>query len=303
MNSLDALRERLDKIRSVYDVDFLLALKTDPSLNYGERRVTDTPPDLFHFSPKNGSKNKMPSEKEISLEASEFIEPYLEELPIRQALELGAGMNGDALYLALRHPEIIFYRVTSFLSKLEYEVTTHRGIKNYKTIYGSFNNLQRFHSASMDISFSVESLSPFSKPKDAITEVYRVLVDNGVFIVVDGYLGQSEMALSRDELIARHLVGRGTSINEFQTYDNFLDIVRTRGFVVESETDVTDRTFNLFSKNERKAARLFDHTGIAKLAAMVTDDEYAFGLISDYLMPVAVRIGMVRYVVTVLRKQ
>lgn len=299
MNPLDTLRERLDRVRSVYDVDFLLALKTDPSLNYGERKVSNTPSDLFHFS----QKNIKTSSNEKSLEASEFIEPYLEQLPVRQALELGAGMNGDALYLALHHPEIIFYRVTSFLSKLEYEVTTHRGIKNYKTIYGSFDNLQHFHPASMDISFSVESLSPFPKPKEAIMEVNRVLVNNGIFIVVDGYLGQTEMALSRDELIARHLVGRGTSINEFQTYDNFLDMVRTHGFVVEKETDVTERTFNVFRKNEKKAARLFNHAAVAKLASMVTDDEYAFGLISDYLMPVAVKIGMVRYVVTVLRKQ
>jgi SAM-dependent methyltransferase len=298
MNSLDALRERLDKVREIYDVDYLLALKTDPTLKHAEPKVSKTPHTLFHFNDRGKT-----GDDDTSLEASEFIEPYLEQNPVRQALELGAGMNGDALYLALRHPEIIFYRVTSFQSKLEYEATTYRGIKNYKTLYGSFDNLQNIHTGSMDISFSVESLSPFPKPKEAVTEVHRVLVGNGIFIVVDGYLGQSDMALSKDELISRHLVGRGTSINEFQTYDNFTDTVKTHGFVIESETDVTERTFSIFKKNEKRAAMMFDHPTAAKLASKVTDDGFALGMISDYLMPVAVELGMARYVVTVLRKQ
>ena len=299
----DSLQQKLEKISEIYDVDYLLALKTDPVLRAQYYKVDQVPLPLFYHNPKHVEHKAQSSSKDAPLESVWYVDKYLRDVPARQVLELGSGLNGDGLFLAMKYPNINFFRITSYTSKLEHEVTAYRGLKNYRTMLGDIKELKPFEAESMDLSFSVETLSLCPERSTALSEVHRVLKSGTYFVVVDGYLGQSEGPLTKDELIVRHLVGRGRSLKEFETYDQFREEVKELGFSVEDEVDVTSHTKEVLEKYQKPAKLLFEYPIIAKPLSRMRSSDFAYTSITNYLMPDVAEAGMARYIVTILKKK
>ena len=167
---------------------------------------------------------------------------------------------------------------------------------------GSFEDLTPFPDGTIGLSFSVESLSLANDRPKAVAEVNRVLQSGGRFIVVDGYLGQSAVALTKEELVIRHLVGRGRELKEYETYSDFIDTAARGGFIIEGEVDVSTKVKGMLNKYEKKAKRFFETPVIAKPLSKIKSSDFAFEMISHYLMPLAVENGMAQYKITVMRK-
>lgn len=295
---------KLAAISKVYDVDLLLALKTSTVISAKKFTVDTLPLPLFQISTRMGSPFTTALERDVKsiLESIWFVDKYIAETKAKQVLELGAGSNGGSLYLAWKYPEVKYSRVASFEGKLIHELKKYQGVSNYRSIYGTFEKLDMFEKETFEVLFSVESLSLTPDRGKVLDAAHRVLTDNGYFIVVDGYLGKAPGALTREELIARHLVGRGKSLKEFETYDDFLKLVTDHKYNVVFEADVSEQALPALRRYEKRAEMFFKLPVYPKLISLIMSSNFAFNMISNYLMPSAVKMGMAKYMVTVLKK-
>jgi SAM-dependent methyltransferase len=304
MNPKQELDFKLARISQAYDIDLLLALKTHPKMQASRDTIDALPLPLFQISTRLGSPfaAKLSENTKQILESTWFIDKYITEEKAKNVLELGAGSNGGSLFLSWKYPHVHFSRLCSFEGKLAHELNKYRGVSNYNSIPGSMEKLDMFKSGSFDIVFSVETLSLVEKREDVFRSVRGVLRDGGVFVVVDGYLGNAPGSLSREELIVRHLVGRGKALKEFETYDDFLAQAVDEQYRVVFEADVSDQAMPALKYFELQSSVFFNHPLLAKIHARILSAEASFRLISNYLMPTAIRMGMAQYKVTVMRK-
>ncbi len=113
MTAREELSEKLKKISEVYDVDYLLALRTDRVYTAQFSKLDKVPLNIFHTTSDDA--RLLAEGKEIDsegiLESVWFVNQYLRKMKAKRVLELGAGSNGCALYLAMKYPDIEFYRV------------------------------------------------------------------------------------------------------------------------------------------------------------------------------------------------
>ena len=304
MNPRQELDVKLARISKVYDVDLLLALKTSPVISSRKFTVDTLPLPLFQISTRMGSPFTTALERDVKsiLESIWFVDKYIAESKANQVLELGAGSNGGSLYLAWKYPKVQYFRVASFEGKLVHELKKYRGVPNYHSIHGTFDKLEMFEKDAFEVLFSVESLSLAEDRGKVLDAAYRILKEKSYFIVVDGYLGKSPGALTREELIGRHLVGRGKALKEFETYDDFLQLVHDHKYNIVFEADVSEQALPALKRYERQAELFFKVPVYSKLVSVLFSSDFAYNMISNYLMPSAVKMGMAQYKVTVLRK-
>lgn len=304
MNPKQELDVKLATISRTYDVDLLLALKTHPVNSSRRFSVDSLPLPLFQISTRMGSPFSNALERNVKsiLESIWFVDKYIADTQTKNVLELGAGSNGGSLYLAWKYPKVHFSRLCSFEGKLIHELKKYRGVSNYKSIPGTFDKLDMFDDDSFGVLFSVETLSLSEDREKVLDGVWRVLNPGGYYVVVDGYLGKAPGALTREELITRHLVGRGKSLKEFETYDDFLAQSAAHKFNVVFEADVSEQALPALAKYEHQADLFFRFPLMSKLGSVIFSSAFAYNMISNYIMPAAVKMKMALYKVTVLKK-
>lgn len=304
MGATQELDAKLYAISKVCDVDYLLATKQQAATAAGRYMVDSLPLPLFQINYRAG--NPILSSKEQKakrvLESISFVDSYISKISAKKVLELGAGSNGGSLFLSWKYPAVQFYRVCSFEGKLEHELKKYRGVSNYHSICGSYEDLAVFEKEPFDIVFSVETLSLADDRKAVLASISDICNTRSKIIIVDGYLGKRVEAITREELIARHLVGRGKSLKEFETYESFLEEVASAELSVEYQEDVSLKALPVLERYEKQAEYFFRFPLLAKLIVSATSSAFAFTMISNYLMPTAVKMGIAQYKVTVLKK-
>ena len=173
MTPQQELDSKLGQIARVYDVDYILAVKTKPVHGTLKYPVDTLPLPLFQISTRMGTPvSAMERDVKSILESVWFVDKYLQETRATKALELGAGSNGGSLYLAWKYPKVQFSRLSSFEGKLIHELKKYRGVPNYRSIHGSFEKLDMFEPKSFGVIFSVESLSLAPDRAKVLDEVH-----------------------------------------------------------------------------------------------------------------------------------
>ena len=104
----------------------------------------------------------------------------------REVLELASGNGFNARYLAKRYPRVKFTGIDLVGAEVDFATKRTNGLDNLTFLQGNFHSLP-FADSSFDLVYVIESICHATDMHQALSEAYRVLVPDGVFIVVDAW--------------------------------------------------------------------------------------------------------------------
>ena len=155
-----------------------------------------------------------------------------------------------------------------------------------------------------DVVFVVESLCHSTRKSEVASEVWRVLKNRGVFIIIDGYITKSRNFLSANERLAVRLAERGMAVDEFESYDEAKEKVLRTGFEVIYEEDASPFVAPSLERFEKLAKRVvFNRLRFGRFIVKLFPDEFTFNAISGFLLPLLVKLGVAGYMILVIEKQ
>jgi len=114
--------------------------------------------------------------------------------------------------------------------------------------------------------------------------VKRILKKGGYFIIIDGYTNKDRKKLTASEKLAIKLTEKGMAVEKFETYESFLRIIKKSKFKITNEVDWTQNIFPSLIKFEKDASNFFRLGYIAKIILKFIPKEFAYNIISGYLM-------------------
>lgn len=147
----------------------------------------------------------------------------------------------------------------------------------------------------------IEALCHSTDKNKVFAEAWRVLKNNGVFIIIDGYSNKNQM--TEDEKIALLLVVKGMALESFEYYDSVVNKARENKFKVEFEEDVSKFVLPTMERFERKATKFFRFPMLAKFTAKIFPKEFLYNAIAGYLSAMLVETGVCSYMITVFKKE
>lgn len=294
------MHNKLREIERVFNINEILALRTDDEYVTRYYRINKIPYSVFHTNSDliymGISRDGVYKEDDL-LEAARTISSYIPALKATDVLELATGRGANSLYLAQKYPGVNFWGIDISMGQLDYALRKSKTVSNYFPSYGDYHDLSRYASASQDIVFEVEALCYSKNPKIVLNEVWRVLRPGGMFILFDGY--RTAANLEENDNIICTIVEHGMAVDKFQIYTNFKQDALDVGFVLEHEENVSGYVLPTMRRFEHLAQRFFAFPKIAKLATYLLPKEFLYNAISGYLMPDIMEKRLAIYMITI----
>ena len=219
----------------------------------------------------------------------------------RQVLELASGNGFNAHYLARRFPRLELTGIDLTRPEVGFARKRANGIDNLTFLQGNFQNLP-FDASTFDLAYVIESICHATDMHQALSEAYRVLRPNGVFIVIDAWQTEIFNQLSPLVQTAATLTQQSMSVGKPWKLDRWLELSEEIGFIPESDQDLTAEIMPNLLRFEHMATRYFAHPYIARVAAQILPSRLLENAIAGYLMPLTVRAGAHTYRMVVFRR-
>jgi len=298
------LKTKLSNIENVLNVNDLLARNgcTDSIRKY--YKLNKLAYSIFHS--KKGFVHAGLSESdsfkdEDLLAQPKIIGKYIEENNAKEVLELAMGKGANSKYLAEKYPDVNFYGLD--LENGQLDINNFKNIQNLRVSYGDYHKLDSFPDEKFDIIYVIDALC-HSNNKDVVAkEVYRVLKNGGLFIVIDGYSGKKTNELNEDEVLAKQLNEKGMMLSSFEYIDNAVDKIKSAGLILVEDKDYSKNIIPSFGRLEKIASKtIFEPRILGKIVDKVLPNEITFNAVSAYLTPVLIRKGIFCYKLLIFKK-
>ncbi len=303
MQSQTDLKQKLENISKVFKIDDILSIKADKQYIQRYYNINKIPYSVFHtktdFVHMGISRNGIYKEDDL-FEAARIVEKYLKKLNGDKVLELAMGRGANSFYLAKKFPEVKFYGMDISKGQLNYAFKKSKEVNNFYPDFGDYHDLSKFKNETFDVIFVIEALCHSVDKNKVFAEAHRVLKQNGVFIIIDGYANKDQM--TNDEKIALRLVEKGMALESFEFYKSILDKAKENKFKIEFEENVSKFVLPTMKRFERKAIKFFRFPKLAKVTSMIFPKEFIYNAIAGYLSVILVKTGVCNYMITVLRK-
>jgi ubiquinone/menaquinone biosynthesis C-methylase UbiE len=296
------LREKLDTIARVFDIESLEAVVADDDYIRRYYLKNKIPYSIFHTEQNfvhMGISRDRTFRPEDLLAHVRFVDTYISAHNATNILELATGRGANSQWLAQRHSGKNFYGIDLSAGQMSFARKLASRIPNFQAELGDFHNLERFADNSFDLVFIIEALCHSRTPKQVLNEVHRVLKPNGHLIVFDGYAGNRE--LSADEKIAAKITEHGMAVSEFLRYEYVKDLARSAGLVTMEEEDLSPYVIPTMRRFEKLAKRFFSWPTIGKIVVRLLPQEFTYNAVSGMLMPALFEAGVFEYWVTAFR--
>ncbi|MFA4872845.1 MAG: class I SAM-dependent methyltransferase [Patescibacteria group bacterium] len=298
------LHKKLNELREVFDFEKVLSISADNKYIQKYYRVNQIPYSVFHTHTDlmymGISRDGVYKESDL-LAHARFVDGYIKKYCAKKVLEIATGRGANSAYLAKMNPEVQFYGIDLSPGQLAYAEKRGRRFPNYFPTQGDYHDLSRYAPDTFDIVFVVEALCYSREKEKVLDEVYRVLKKGGYFIISDGYRSASN--LDEAEKLACRLCERGMALEVFDTYDEFLRVIKLSKFSIAHEEDVSTCIMPTLYKFESLARKFLKCKRCAKWALMILPSAFVNNFISAYLMPTIVKDRIGSYWITVLKKQ
>lgn len=307
MKNQTNLKQKLEDISRVFKIEDVLNVEANKEYIQKYYQINKIPYSLFHtktdFVHMGISRDGVYKEDDL-FEAARVVEKYIKNLKGDKVLELAAGRGANSFYLAEKFPNVEFYGIDISREQLDYafeKVKKKKGGGNYHPDFGDYHDLSKFGNETFDIVFVIEALCHSTDKNKVFAEVWRVLKNNGVFIVIDGYSNKNQM--TDDEKTALQLVTKGMALECFEYYDSVIIKAKENKFKVEFEEDVSKFVLPTMERFERKAAKFFRFPILAKAIAKIFPKEFLYNAIAGYLSAALVENDVCSYTITVFKKE
>ena len=302
MNEL--LKEKLNKIERIFNIQKLMAVNADNSYIRSYYLKNKIPYTLFHTKQNfvhMGVSRDGTFKKSDLLEPAKFVGRYISEQNALSILELATGRGANSFWLAKENPDSNFFGIDLSEGQLSFALKAAEKYSNFQVEIGDFHNLKQFKDNFFDIIFIVEALCYSSSTEKVLSEVQRVLKNGGHFIVFDGYLG--DKSLSEDEKVAAKITEHGMAVAEFLKYQDLKQIALDLGLAVVEEEDLSQFVIPTMRRFERLAESFFKRPLIGRCIAQLLPQEFVNNSVSGMLMPVLFEEKVFEYWVTVFKNK
>lgn len=259
---------------------------------------------LFHsktnFIHVGLSENNKYYEKDLYKQA-EIIESYFDK-NTKNVLEIGCGKGKNLAFLASRNPNIKFYGIDLEGGQTDVAVSKSKSLDNLHIEYGDFHNLSQLKDKEFDIVFVVEALCHSTNKEKVANEVHKILKQEGLFIVFDGYLGVEIDSLDNYTSLVCKLVEKGMVVDKFENYNAVKSKILKQGFNLKKEIDYSKNILPTLYRFERLTNFAFNLGIFSKILIKVLPSNFTNNGISGYLMPDLIKTGIAKYYLSVFRK-
>lgn len=230
-----------------------------------------------------------------------IVGKYIEENKATEVLELAMGKGANSTYLAKKYPNTNFYG--SDLENGQLEKNAFKNINNLQVRYSDYHTLDSFPTEKFDIVFVIEALCYSNNKEIVAREVYKILKNGGIFIVIDGYSNKRIGELNKDELLAKQVTEKGMMVSNFEYFNDVKDKIKSVGFNLIEERDYSRNIIPSLERFEKLAARtIFKSKVIGKIVNSILPNEITFNAVSGYLMPSLVEDNIFCYKLLIFKK-
>ncbi len=280
------LSRRIETIKQYYDLDALLAEKTDQDAIAKYYRLSDFFYNLIHAQGTHcihmGLSDNGEYDKANYFKQAEFVDAQIGK-NTKRILEIGAGKVANSKYLATKHPEIQF----TALDLPHRKFLKTKVPKNITLVEGDFNNLSVF-SEKFDLVFGVETVCHSDNKEHTISEISKVLKPGGELILFDVYeakprtkMTDFERYVSSVTLAAMRVTDQDQYIGDMKKY------LEKHHFEHIEITDLTSAIMPNLKRLERVSGYYFRHPRLLKILKATTSHDVNINSIAGWLMPLS----------------
>lgn len=170
--------------------------------------------------------------------------------PFDNILDAGCGIGGTSLYGASRYPSN-FYGIS--LSEKQIQSAKRNQAKKSNSLGQCEFSVQDFCKTNFNPSFfngifGIESICHANNKAEFLKEAYRILNQNGIFVIADFFRNKKQYKTSEEKLIKNW--AHSWAVPDFISYEEFISYAKAQGFILVSDDDVT-------SHIKRTAKRLY----------------------------------------------
>lgn len=134
-------------------------------------------------------------------------------------------------------------------------------------------------------------------------EVRKLLKDNGVFIIFDGFRSKKEHSLTKEELLAIKLTEKGMLVPIFDYYKDFKDILLKSGFKIQEEQDASLLIMPTLERFETQAKLYFTVPSfLLKIINKFLSLALTGNIVSGYLLTTLQKLKLSKYMILVASK-
>lgn len=295
---------KLKKLKQFFDIEEILKNDIDQAYVTSYYLVNKIPYSLFHtkehFVHMGITRGNKYSEEDLYAHVQE-IDKLIKEQSVKKVLELATGRGGNSVWLAKNNPNTSFIGIDISSTQLSFANRISKGIENYRTKQGTFEDLSQFEDNSLDLVFIIEALCHSNDTQKVLCEVRRVLRSGGYFVVYDGYRSGKEVPDKVESELMR-LLEIGVAVNHFNDYEKFLSTSGKIGLQMETSDDLSLYVLPTMRRFEKKAKMFFGMGLLAKLLLLILPKKFSYNIISGYLFPSLIEAGLFTYKYTLFRK-
>lgn len=300
------LRFKLNQIQKLFNIEEIIRIKPTTITIANYYRVNKLAYTLFHhgndFIHMGITRGNRYSNDDL-LEQAKLVDSYINKLKAKKVLELATGRGASSVYLAKKHPGIKFEAIDLPNGQVDYALSKAKMLKNFHPREGDYHNLRYYQPNSFDIVFIIEALCHSNNKEKVFNEVKRILKNDGMFIIFDGYSGKSEPLMTKEELLVKKLTERGMFVSSFDYYPEFKSKLIKSGFTPIYEEDVSMLIMPSLRKFESQARIYFSlPLFITRLVNKIFPSAFINNVISGYLMPTLEKLGLSTYMILVVKK-
>jgi len=233
---------------------------------------------------------------------AQIIDDYINRNNYHDILELASGKGFNSSYLAKKDPNSIFKAVDITPKYVKISKKMYQDIRNLEFKHGDFNSIP-FEDNCFNLVFEVESICHSTNMKESLSEVYRVLKPNGLFISFDGFHSKDISKLDNKIQTASRLIEITMAVNNGLFIKEWLEIAESVGLKKIKCEDISDAIKPNLRRFENMAIRFFNKKFMNKLIHRLSPKLFINNVIAGYLMISLINAGILGYYLTIYQKQ
>jgi len=239
--------------------------------------------------------------KEGYLGQAEIVQKYVNLTGAKRILELASGNGFNSTFLAKNNPDVEFIGIDLTPEHVKYSKEHAKGLPNLRFQQGNFQNLD-FEDNSFDLVFEIESVCHATDMSIALSEAYRVLKSQALFIVIDGFRSQDFDSFSDDLKTVGKLAELSMAVGNPWKVNEWLSLCEDIGFTLENLDDLSYAIMPNLLRFQFFARGFFKYPGLTKLFIKTLPNYLVQNAIAGIFMPFTIGAGMQLYMNIALRK-